>query len=36
LDALAAFLHGGIRQADDDHRGQARPGVHLDLDDDPL
>ena len=34
LHALAAFLHGGIGQADDGHDGQALAGVHFDLDDD--
>ena len=32
--ALAAFLHGGVGQSDDDHVGQALPGVDLYFDDD--
>lgn len=34
LDALAALLHGGVGQADDDDGGQAVGIVHFDLDDD--
>jgi hypothetical protein len=29
LDALAAFLHGGIRQTNDDHGGQSIAVIHF-------
>ena len=34
LHALAALLHGGIGQADDDNGGQAVRIIHFDFDDD--
>ena len=37
LDALAAFLDGGIRQADNIHpAGHALPGIDFNLDDDAV
>jgi hypothetical protein len=36
LDALAAFLHGGIRQTDDGYAGLAVGVIDFDLDNDSI
>ncbi len=36
LDALAALLHGGVRQADDHHPGKPLAGIDFYIDDDTV